>query len=269
MNINEIEKIVKAFQGVIFKRSSSVSAGLFKSKIRGSGLQFKDHQIYSHGDDVRFIDWKVSARNSNIHLKTFEEERNSQIYVLLDISPTMFYGSSNTTKLQASLEICALLYLLTQKTNDQLTLVLLVNNQSITLPPTKGKTGIVSLVKQLEKLGLYNERGDVNLLIQRKLKINSAELLDMEIKRIVSKRRDLIFISDFNLQDSAPNQSFKNRYFHPLRIVSPLDLAPLRFSVFTGTIKGTGLSFDQGSIVTVPTLTTSEKYLELFLRRLR
>lgn len=269
MNINEIERVVKTFQGVIFKRSSSVSAGLFKSKIRGSGLQFKDHQIYSHGDDVRFIDWKVSARNSNIHLKTFEEERNSQIHVLLDISPTMFYGSNKTTKLQASLEICALLYLLTQKTNDQLTLVLMVNNQSFTLPPTKGKMGIVSLVKQLEKLKLYNESGDANLLIQRKLKINSAQLLEAEIKRIVSKRRDLILISDFNFQESTLGQTFKSRYFHPLRIVSPLDLAPLRFSIFTGKIKGTGLSFNQDSMRTVPTLATSEKYLELFLRRLR
>jgi uncharacterized protein (DUF58 family) len=111
-----------------------------------------DEVSYDMFDDVRFIDWKVSARNSNIHLKTFEEERNSLIYVLLDISPTMFYGSNKTTKLQASLEICALLYLLTQKTNDQLTLILLINNQSFTLPPLKGKMGIVSLVKQLEKL---------------------------------------------------------------------------------------------------------------------
>jgi uncharacterized protein (DUF58 family) len=269
MNINEIERVVKSFQGVIFKRSSSVSAGLFKSKIRGSGLQFRDHQIYSHGDDVRFIDWKVSARNSNIHLKTFEEERNSLIYVLLDISPTMYYGSNKTTKLQASLEICALLYLLTQKTNDQLTLILLINNQSFTLPPLKGKMGIVSLVKQLEKLEVYDQDGGVNLSIQRVLKNNSAELLETEIKKIISKRRDVILLSDFNMQESFINNASKSRYFHPLRIVSPIDLAPLRFSIFSGKIKGTGLSLNQGNLVSLPTLATSEKYLELFLRRLK
>lgn len=269
MNINEIEKVAKAFQGTIFKRSSSVSAGLFKSKIRGTGLQFKDHQIYSHGDDVRFIDWKVSARNSNIHLKTFEEERNSQIYLFLDISPTLFYGSNNTTKLQVALEICALLYLLTEKTNDQLVLMLFLNNQLTRLPPQKGKLGIVALIKELEKLNIYDEKGRVNILKQRKIKPNLESVVHSEVKKIVNKRKDIIFLSDFNSHEKIINDAGKTKYFHPLRLVSPIDLAPLKFSVFTGRRIGTGLSFSPSSSKVLPTLNTSEKYLELFLRRLR
>jgi hypothetical protein len=129
--------------------------------------------------------------------------------------------------------------------------------------------GIVSLVKQLEKLKVYDQNGGVNLLIQRDLKSNGAELLETEIKKIVSKRRDVILLSDFNMQESFINSASKSRYFHPLRIVSPIDLAPLRFSIFSGKIKGTGLSLNLGSLVTLPTLATSEKYLELFLRRLK
>ena len=269
MNINEIEKVVKAFQGVIFKRSSSVSAGLFRSKIRGTGLQFRDHQIYSHGDDVRFIDWKVSARNSNIHLKTFEEERNSQIYLFFDLGPTMFYGSDGVTKLQMGLEICALVYLLTQKTNDQLSLVMFMNNKATLIPPQKGKLGIISLIKQLEKNKVYTQEGLVNLKLQRELEGNSESTIQTELKKVIAKRKDVILLSDFNFSDKFIQDATKSKYFHPLRLVSPLDLSPLKFSIFSGSRKGTGLSLSKQPEMRVATLSTSEKYLELFLRRLR
>ncbi len=269
MKITEIEKVVKAFRGAIFKRSNSVSAGLFKSKIRGTGLQFKDHQIYSHGDDVRFIDWKVSARNTNIHLKTFEEERNSQIYVIFDLSPTLFYGSNEVTKLQVGLEICALLYLLTQKTNDQLLTSFLINETVVSLPPLKGKLGIISLIKNLEKLNIYTEEGRVNLLLQRKLIANQKTLISHEVKKIISKRKDVIFLSDFNYDQEFINDLMKGKFFHPIRLQSPLDQQPLRYSINSGEIKSAGLGFESNLVTKIPTLGTNEKYLELFLRRLR
>ena len=76
MNLKEIERVVSILHASIFKRANSHTTGMIKSHFRGSGLQFREHQIYVPGDDVRFIDWKLSAKSSNIYLKTFEEDHD-------------------------------------------------------------------------------------------------------------------------------------------------------------------------------------------------
>ena len=76
MNFEEVEKLAKQIQAKLFKNSSSTIQGIYRSRFKGSGITFKEHKIYSHGDDVRFIDWKVSTRNEKMYVKTFEEERN-------------------------------------------------------------------------------------------------------------------------------------------------------------------------------------------------
>ncbi len=65
MNIVEIEKTVAKIQTHLFKNSNSYAIGMLKSHFRGAGIQFKEHQVYCHGDDVRFIDWKLSAKTSD------------------------------------------------------------------------------------------------------------------------------------------------------------------------------------------------------------
>src|SRR5690606_12962703 len=118
MNLKEIERIVGTIQSHIFKNSNAYSAGMLKSHFRGSGLQFREHQIYVPGDDVRFIDWKLTARSQNIYIKTFEEERNVEMAVVVDLSHSLLYGYKDTSKLQAIVEIVALLYILAGETND-------------------------------------------------------------------------------------------------------------------------------------------------------
>ena len=76
MKINEVRKIVGRLRVNLFKRANSFSIGMLKTQFRGTGLQFKEHQVYSFGDDVRFIDWKILAKTNHPYIKTFEEERN-------------------------------------------------------------------------------------------------------------------------------------------------------------------------------------------------
>ena len=92
MDIKAIERAVAKIQTALFKNSNSFSVGTLKSQFRGSGLQFKEHQVYTHGDDVRFIDWKMMAKTSRPYIKTFEEERNVEIVVVVDLSLSMFVG---------------------------------------------------------------------------------------------------------------------------------------------------------------------------------
>ena len=109
MNLLEIEKIVSKIQSNLFKNSNSFSVGMLKSHFKGAGLQFKEHQVYNPGDDVRFIDWKLSAKTQNTFVKTFEEERNVEINVVIDVSNSMFVGYKNVSKLRkiANYEPCS------------------------------------------------------------------------------------------------------------------------------------------------------------------
>lgn len=88
---------------------------MLKTNIKGTGLQFKEHQVYNFGDDIRFIDWKILAKTSHPYVKTFNEERNVEIVVVIDASTTMMTGYNGVSKLQAAIEICCLLYLLAKK----------------------------------------------------------------------------------------------------------------------------------------------------------
>ena len=154
MNLKEIERVVGMIQSHIFKNSNAYSTGMLKSHFRGSGLQFREHQVYVPGDDVRFIDWKVSARSTNTYIKTFEEERNVEIVLFLDLSQTLLYGYNQISKLQALIEIIGLLYLLAGQTQDVVR-VIIWSNKTLNLPPKKGKEGLTLFISFLDMTFKY------------------------------------------------------------------------------------------------------------------
>jgi hypothetical protein len=274
MNIKEIERVVASIQESVFKNANSMSAGILRSRIRGAGIQFREHQIYSHGDDVRFIDWKVSARTTNIHLKTFEEDRNVEIAIIVDIGPTMFYGSNDVSKVQVSFELVALLFLIAQKTQDKIRVNILLNNESFEMAPMRGKQGLIAFVKLLEKHEVLHQTGKIDLTKQFKLKDNSEDLILKVIKGQISQRKEVLLLSDFNnIYDFYKIKKIMNSvHFHPFKVVSPIDLMSLKFSVPSrhvrsfGTTKATEMSDVEAAI---PTINTSERYLEAFMRRFR
>jgi uncharacterized protein (DUF58 family) len=273
MDIKEIEKVVASVQHAVFKNANSMSAGALRSRFRGAGLQFREHQIYTHGDDVRFIDWKVSARSSHVYLKTFEEDRNVEITVMLDIGPSSFYGSRGVTKLQMALELTALLYLLAQETHDQIRTVFLYAGGRSELPPKKGREGLILFIAHLEKLGIL-ANGKVNLQKQYGLSANQSGFVLSEIKRQLAKKKEVIYFGDMSnlsVNEEATRMLVDGR-FHGMRLLSPLDSQSLPFSFSTslGKLSGLGRPRQQaGFFSRFPTLTSSERYLELFLRRIK
>ncbi len=106
MDIHAVRRAVSKIKGGLFKNSNSQAIGMLKSHFKGTGLQFKEHQVYMPGDEVRFIDWKMLAKTAHPYVKTFEEERNVEIVVAIDASPSMLYGHKGISKLQAAIEIC-------------------------------------------------------------------------------------------------------------------------------------------------------------------
>jgi uncharacterized protein (DUF58 family) len=224
MDLKAIERVVGSLQSHIFKRSNAHASGVLKSHFRGSGLQFREHQIYVPGDDVRFIDWKLSARSQNTYVKTFEEDRNVEIVVFLDLSHTLLYGFEGISKLQATIEIIALLFLLAAETHDQIRVIIWCN-KTINLPPKKGREGLTLFISVLEKLGLMNKDGKVVLEQPKDLNTQDEEAKIGQIKAFLARRKEVVYLGDMSLVKDKEKwgRIIDKKSMHCFRIYSPVD----------------------------------------------
>lgn len=226
MDLKEVKKVVSSIKASLFKNSNNFSIGMLKSHFKGTGLQFKEHQVYTHGDDVRFIDWKLLAKTNTPYIKTFEEERNVEIVVVLDASPTMFSGYEGVSKLQSCIEICCLLYLLAEETKDFIH-VLVMGKEVHYIPKRSGDAGITLLVSELEKLGVLTSDGKVNLTYYDYEKMEFSSELDKynNLMKHVGKRREIVLLSDLNdlLNLEDLKKLVYRKHVHCFRITSPLD----------------------------------------------
>ena len=224
MNLKEIERVVGMIQSHIFKNSNAYATGMLKSHFRGSGLQFREHQIYVPGDDVRFIDWKLSARSDHTYIKTFEEDRNVEIVVFLDFSQKLFYGYNQVSKLQALIEIIALLYLLAGETHDAIRVIIWAN-KTINLPPKKGKEGLTLFISMLEKLNVIDADGKV-IISEKNINNILPELSKVaQIKAFLARRKEVIYLGDLSLMKDRNvwDKLLDKKHMHCFRIFSPVD----------------------------------------------
>ncbi len=278
MNIVEVRKIVGEIKAQLFKKSNSYSIGMLKSSFRGTGLQFKEHRQYTHGDDVRFIDWKILAKTGDPFIKTFEEERNVQIAVVIDTGPSMLYGWKGVSKLQAALEITCMLYLLASETNDFIHAVFLGENV-IDVPAGNGEKGIIQLIATLSRNGLIDDSGKVNLDYNlNNMELPKSKTSEYAIKKHIARNREVIILSDWiDLNNSESyNQIVSSRRSHCFRIVAPLDQAkkvPISLKVASGTKSGV-MSFssknkkESSKTNRIKDLELTERYLDQFVREM-
>jgi hypothetical protein len=245
MNLNEVHKAVGKIKSQLFKKSNSHSIGMLKSHFRGSGLQFKEHRVYTHGDDVRFIDWKLVAKMNTPYVKTFEEERNVEIAVVLDATPSMFYGHKGISKLQAAIEITCLLYLLAAETKDYIH-VIVVGEEVFDIPKGNGDKGISQLIIRLNKAGIVSEKGSVNLAYQ--YGDFSSKGLDATIMKHLSRNRELIFLSgwDLDLEKVKIERILYRKRSHCFRFLAPIDKGNKEII----TLKGNSSNNGGGGVVT-------------------
>ncbi len=279
MKINEVRKIVGKLKANLFKRANSFSVGMLRTKFKGTGLQFKEHQIYSFGDDVRFIDWKILAKTNHPYIKTFEEERNVEIVVVLDAGATMYQGANNVSKLQASIEICCLLYLLAEATNDYVH-VLVITDKVTNIPKSKGELGLSRLISSLEDMNILNSQGKVNLDVDFKTAVPGEDKY-MAIMKHLNRRREIVVLSDFH--DFISPELLKKLLYRSnvniFQVLSPLDEAKkVPYYIFGtsafGKSGGFGKYFLGGKVDNlnllkrVKKIKIHEQYLESFVKEM-
>lgn len=223
MDLKKIEKVVQKIQMSLFKNSQGQSVGNLKSHFKGQGLQFKEHQIYCYGDDVRFIDWKLFAKSRTPYIKTFDEERNVDISVVLDASLSMKLGYKEISKLQVATEIACLLFLLSSQSHDTIQVNILSHKVSI-LPKLSGKEGIVAFINELTKLGILSDTGKIRNDYFPDVVLSDRDIL-ANLNKLIRMKKEVVILSDFQdfLDFHDIEKLLKNRNVHCYKISSPLD----------------------------------------------
>ena len=160
--------------------------GDYHSNFKGRGMTFSEVREYVPGDDVRSIDWNVTARTGKPHLKIFEEERELSVLILIDVSSSGVFGSKKNLKIDLGVEIAAMLSFSAIKNNDKVGLALFSDKIEKYIPPKKGKKHVLRLITDIVNHDFENSN--------KRTSIKTA----IDFANKISKRKSVIFlISDF------------------------------------------------------------------------
>lgn len=145
----EILKKVRELEIKSKKLTSDLFTGEYHSAFKGKGMSFKEVREYAAGDDIRFIDWNVSARLGHPYSKVFEEERELTVMLIVDISPSTLVGTVNGTKKDIATEIAAIIAFSAVNNGDKIGVILYSNKIEKYIPPKKGKDHALFIVREL------------------------------------------------------------------------------------------------------------------------
>ena len=160
--------------------------GDYHSNFKGRGMTFSEVREYVPGDDVRSIDWNVTARTGKPHIKIFEEERELSVLILIDVSSSGVFGSKKNLKIDLGVEIAAMLSFSAIKNNDKVGLALFSDKIEKYIPPKKGKKHVLRLITDIVNHDFENSN--------KRTSIKTA----IDFANKISKRKSVIFlISDF------------------------------------------------------------------------
>ncbi len=149
METSELLKKVRSIEIKMKGLSKQIFSGEYHSAFKGRGMSFSEVRNYQYGDDVRNIDWNVTARTGDPHVKIFEEERELTVMLLIDMSRSAYFGAVNQFKSDTITEICALLSFSAINNNDKVGVIFFTNQVELFIPPQKGRQHILRIIREL------------------------------------------------------------------------------------------------------------------------
>ncbi len=180
----ELAKKIRYLQIYTSKAVNDILAGEYESVFKGRGMEFDEVREYQPGDEVRSIDWNVTARMGHPYVKRFEEERELSVVFLVDLSASGAFGSMQKLKNEVAAELCALLAFAAIKNNDKVGLIVFTDCIELFIPPGKGVSHVLRLIRELLNF------------TPRQAQTNIAEGLDY-LGRVTHKRSVVFLVSDF------------------------------------------------------------------------
>jgi len=204
--MKELLKKLRQYEIQIRKAINSQMQGDFRSVFKGTGLEFDDVRPYQYGDDIRTIDWNVSAKGHGTFVKTFREEKEQTVFFILDVSASQDIGTKGKTKVDIGREICGVLSLSAVKESSHVGLICYSDHRELYIKPTKGISqayqiihGLVHLKPESLKTNLNKAMAFVlNAIKRRSVVILISDFIDdqeyFDNLKALARRHDLVMI---------------------------------------------------------------------------
>jgi len=201
----EIFKKVKLLEIRTKGLVNNLFGGEYHSAFKGRGMVFSEVREYQFGDDIRQIDWNVTARVGEPYIKIFEEEREQTLMLVVDISPSKWFGSQNQTKRDQTVEMCAVLAFSAIQNGDKVGLLLFSDVIEKVVMPKKGKKHVLRLIRELYTVEAARSGTDINqaldyvnkILTRRSIIILATDLMTDKFEKamkITNRKHDLVTI---------------------------------------------------------------------------
>ena len=202
----ELAKRIRYIQIYTSRSVNGVLAGEYESVFKGQGMEFDEVREYSPGDEIRSIDWNVTARTGKPFVKRYVEERELTVMFLVDLSASGSFGSIERTKNEVAAELCALLAFSAVKNNDKVGLIVFTDTVELFIPPKKGNTHVLRLIRELLNFEPHKTNTDISAGLDYLGRVTNRHAVVFLVSdfqetgferamRITGKRHDLIAVS--------------------------------------------------------------------------
>lgn len=217
MDTKEILKKVRKIEIKTRRLSDHIFSGEYHSSFKGRGMTFSEVRQYQYGDDVRTIDWNVTARYNEPYVKVFEEERELTMMLMVDVSGSEFFGTTQQFKRETITEIAATLAFSAIQNNDKAGLLLFSDEIELFIPPKKGTSHVLRIIRELIEFHPKSTKTSVNealkflssVMKKKAIVFILSDFMDDHYEqtlKIVGKKHDVTGIRVFDKHDvSIPN----------------------------------------------------------------
>ena len=217
MDTKELLKKVRKIEIKTRRLSSDIFGGEYHSTFKGRGMTFSEVRSYQYGDDVRVIDWNVTARYNTPFVKIFEEERELTVLLVVDVSGSEFFGTANQLKREVVTEIAATLAFSALQNNDKVGLVLFAQTIEKYIPPKRGRSHLLRIIRELLEFEPQTSKTSIgtalefisSVLKKKAIAFLLSDFIDNDYQRqlrIAAKKHDLTGIRVYDSkEEEIPN----------------------------------------------------------------
>ncbi len=198
--------------------SNQLFSGEYHTAFKGRGMTFSEVREYQAGDDIRAIDWNVTARFNNTYVKIFEEEREMTVMLLVDVSASGEFGTQKQLKQELITELCAVLAFSAIQNNDKIGVIFFTDKVEKFIPPKKGKTHILRIIRDLIEFKPEHKKTDIrqalkyltNVIKKRSIAFVISDFITdanfIDALKIANKKHDLVALRIYDKREmELPN----------------------------------------------------------------
>ena len=210
----ELLKKIRRIEIVTSRLVNDFMAGEYHSVFKGRGMEFNEVRHYEQGDDIRFIDWNVTARTGFPHVKRYVEERELTVMLVVDASSSGEFGSTEQMKGEIAAELCALLAFAAIKNNDRIGLLIFTDEVEKFIPPKKGRIHVLRVIRELLYFRPEHQRTDIPIALEF-------------INKVLRRKSVVFLVSDFLSENfkHALNIANNRHDLIAIKITDPRELA--------------------------------------------